>query len=61
MSEDSHELKVGQLIQHPEFGEGVMASSPVNGTVYFRGFGLYHLKHRSLNGTAARKAALRKR
>ena len=33
MSEDSHELKVGQLIQHPEFGEGVMASSPVNGTV----------------------------
>ena len=33
MSEDSHELKVGQLIQHPEFGEGVMASSPMNGTV----------------------------
>ena len=33
MSEDSYELKVGQLIQHPDFDEGVIASSPVNGNV----------------------------
>ena len=33
MSNDSCDLKVGQLIHHPEFGEGVIASSPVNGLV----------------------------
>ena len=33
MPDDSRDLKVGQLVHHPEFGEGVIASSPVNGLV----------------------------
>ena len=33
MPDDSRDLKVGQLIHHPEFGEGVIASSPANGLV----------------------------
>ena len=33
MLDDSRDLKVGQLIHHPEFGEGVIASSPANGLV----------------------------
>ena len=33
MSNDSRDLKVGQLIYHPEFGEGVIASLPACGLV----------------------------